>query len=76
MIQMCHIIVEQVMITLVTFYAPWYLLPLKSLCEWLLEMNGYFSNHLILFFYTFVHPYARHKSPSNINPSFLQSYRT
>ena len=50
MIQMCHIFVEQVMITLVTFYAPWYLLPLKSLCEWLLEMNGYFSNHLILFF--------------------------
>ena len=51
MIQMCHIFVEQVMITLVTFYAPWYLLPLKSLCEWLLEMSGYFNNHLILFFF-------------------------
>ena len=51
MIQMCHIFVEQVMITLVTFYAPWYLLPLKSLCEWLLEMSDYFNNHLILCYF-------------------------
>ena len=45
---MCHIFVEQVMITLVTFYAPWYLLALKRLCEWLLEISDYFNNHLIL----------------------------
>ena len=74
---MCHIFVEQVMITLVTFYAPWYLLALKRLCEWLLEISDYFNNHLILFFFfffflTFLHPYARHKNPSNINPSFLE----
>ena len=72
---MCHIFVEQVMITLVTFYAPGYLLALKRLCEWLVEISDHFNNHLILssffFFLTFLHLYARHKNPSNIDPSFL-----
>ena len=48
---MCHIFVEHVMITLVTFYAPGCFLALKRLCEWLLDMSDYFNNHLILCYF-------------------------
>ena len=48
---MCHIFGEQVMITLVTFYAPGCLSSLKGLCKWLLEMSAYFNNHLILCYF-------------------------
>ena len=50
---MCHIFVEQVMITLVTFYAPWYLLALKRLCEWLLEISDYLTTTLFFSFLFF-----------------------
>ena len=52
------------------------LLALKRLCERLLEMGDYFNNHLIPCFFkvsnflTVFYPYARHKSPTNITPSF------
>ena len=49
---MCHIFGEQVMITLVTFYAPGCLSSLKVLCEWLLEMSYLVISTITLFFVT------------------------
>ena len=80
---MCHIFGEQIMITLVTFYAPGCLLALN------VYVNGYWRSVLIsttaLFFVTLnfrifcltvIHSYVRHKGPSNTTPRFPESYRT
>ena len=77
---MYHIFDEQIMITQVTFYAPGCLLALY-------ERDKYWRSALIstitLFFVTLsfrifsltvAHPYARHKSPSDITPPFPESY--
>ena len=42
---MPHIFDKQVMTTLVNFIYAVCLLGLKHLCEWLLKVSAYFSNH-------------------------------
>ena len=81
-VKMYHIFDDQIMITLVTFYAPGCLLALWE-CEWILEISTYFNNRLIFVTLSFrifclsdVHPYARQKGPSNITLPFPESYRT
>ena len=72
-VKMCHIFCEQVMINLATFICDWVLISFKTF-----EMSPYFNNSLVLcffkvsifFFLTVVHPYARHKSSTNITSLF------
>ena len=78
---MYHIFDEKIMITLVTFYAPGCLLALYECEYWrsaLISTTTLFFVTLSfrIFCLTVVHPYAKHKSPSNITPPFPESYRT
>ena len=49
-VKMYHIFDQQVMIALVTFYAPGCLLALCE-CEWILEISACFNNYLILCYF-------------------------
>ena len=77
-----HIFDEQIMIILVTCYAPGCLLALCE-CEWILEISAFSNNHLILccfklsnFLFDGCSPICKTKSPSNITPPFPGSYTT